>query len=160
MASDPVFVFVPGAWHTPKSFTPVLKILTSSGYELDAVSLPSVGAETRNEAPVKSWDPDVEAVRKAVLSHLDQGKDVILVCHSYGGAPASQAVRGLSKKAREEQGRQGAVIRIVYIAGLLVKIGSYLWESTGGKPWLDVIRVEVNLRAAALRSLDSPSYMS
>lgn len=143
MISKPVFVFVPGAWHQPKSFTPVLKLLTSVGYEVDAVSLPSVGAEMRNERPVQSWDPDVRAIRDAILSYVDKGRDVILVCHSYGGAPASQAVQGLSAKDRKETGEQGAVLKIVFIAGLLLKKGSFLWESTGGKPWPDVIRVEV-----------------
>ncbi|KAF2104426.1 alpha/beta-hydrolase [Rhizodiscina lignyota] len=140
--SKPVLVFIPGAWHTPKCFKEVINILVAQGFECDAVSLPSVGAEARGEEPVKNWDPDVEAIRSTITSYLNLGKDVVPIAHSYGGTCASQAVMGLSPKDRAKEGKEGSVRRMIYISALLLKVGGYIWESSGGKPWGGVVRLE------------------
>lgn len=43
--------------------------------------------------------------------------------HSYGGAPGSEAVAGLSKKERQARGKKGGVVRLVYLAAMALEEG-------------------------------------
>jgi pimeloyl-ACP methyl ester carboxylesterase len=149
MSTKPTFVFVPGAWHQPSAFKPSLDLLTSAGYEVEAVSLPSVGTVERGEPATTSFQPDVDAIRKAILSHIDQGKDVIVVMHSYGGIPGSHAVQGLSKDERQAAGKKGSVVKLIYIAAMLWKAGTAVWEGVeeGVNPWPHALRIEVSAAA-------------
>lgn len=61
--------------------------------------------------------PDIEAIRSAALDQIQQGHDVTVVCHSYGGLPTNDAVKGLDQPPTPGGGRVSA---IVYIAALLV----------------------------------------
>jgi hypothetical protein len=53
----------------------------------------------------------------------DEGKDVILVPHSYGGVPTSQSTKGLSKKERQEVGKPGGIVSIAYLTCLTPALG-------------------------------------
>ena len=44
------------------------------------------------------------------------GRDVVVVAHSYSGSPATEAMKGFSKKDREAQRLAGGVVRLIYIA--------------------------------------------
>lgn len=130
--SKPVFVIVPGAWHHPDAFGPVMKQLDAAGYNSVGVTLPSVGTEP----PIKGFEPDVEAVRNAIHQVLDSGDDVVLVMHSYGGIPGSEATKGVSGK--------GKIRRLVYCCSFVLPEGGSLFHTAlGGQPgpWLmiDVI---------------------
>lgn len=132
MPSKPALVFVHGAWHDKACFTPITSILSSRyGYNITLVSLPSVGSELRGHQPPQDWNQDVNAVRAAILKHLKDGEDVVLIAHSYGGCPASQGAEGLGKKeAREQPG----IVRLLWITALALPMGAWVWERTGGKP--------------------------
>src|SRR3954468_3926934 len=84
----PSLVFVPGAWHSPAHFSPVISYLTNLGYHSVSAALPSTGSGIS----LTSFEPDVEAIRKAVLVELDRGQNVVLVTHSYGGIPGASAL--------------------------------------------------------------------
>lgn len=134
MSPKPAFVIVPGAWHAPACFEPTTSVLKSKyGYSTTTVELPSVGSELRGLPPPQNWDQDVAAVREAISSHLNEGHDVVLVAHSYGGCPASEAAKGLDKWSR---GDKPGIIRLVWIASFALRIGGWMWERTGGKPSL------------------------
>ena len=126
--SKPVFVFVPGAWHAPDVFSPVMEQLDAAGYNSVGVTLPSVGAE----APLKDFEPDVEAVRTALSKVLDSGDDVVLVMHSYGSIPACEATKGMSGK--------GKIRRLVFCCAFVLPEGSSLLDALGGQPgtWIIV----------------------
>ena len=109
----PTVVFVPGAWHLPDAFHKVITLLSAKGFTSRKVYLPSVG----RSPPVSSLEPDVNIIRNAVLSEMRKGHDVIVVCHSYGGLPTSEALKGLDKPQNAGGGRVSA---IVYIAALLI----------------------------------------
>jgi Alpha/beta hydrolase family len=64
--------------------------------------------------------PDVEAIRTSVLAEMQQGHDVVVVCHSYSAVPAGEALKGLNKPHTAGGGRVSA---IVYIAALLIPEG-------------------------------------
>ena len=58
---------------------------------------------------------------------------MILVAHSYGGIPAGGAAYGLSKYAREKDGRKGGIVGLVYMSAFVVPEGLSLLDYFGGK---------------------------
>jgi pimeloyl-ACP methyl ester carboxylesterase len=65
-------------------------------------------------------EPDVEAIRTSTLAEMRQGHDVVVVCHSYGGIPTGEALKGLDKPHTSGGGRVSA---IVYIAAFIIPEG-------------------------------------
>lgn len=128
----PTVVFVPGAWHTPESFQEVGDLLKSASYGYIGVEKPSV---SMGPDYIQSFDPDVDAVRTAILQAADGdvGEDVVLVMHSYGGQPGSAAAKGLRKEDRLKEGKRGGIIRLVYIAACAFDEGVSTLQPVGGK---------------------------
>src|ERR1700761_8877763 len=124
----PTLIFLPGGWHTPECFEPVTKILSNAGYEIDNVAFPSIGTELRGSMPLQGWAEDVKIVRQTVLAHLELGKEVVLIVHSYSGTVGSEAVQGLGKTEWQRLGGKGGVIRLVYLTALALPIGGWIWE--------------------------------
>ncbi|KAL3958139.1 hypothetical protein ACCO45_008717 [Purpureocillium lilacinum] len=52
-----------------------------------------------------------------------QARDVVLVAHSYGGIPATESTKGLSKVERQRQGKSGGLVRLAYISCLILPVG-------------------------------------
>lgn len=130
----PTIVFGPGAWHQPSFFDIVRAELTSHGYESEAVAYPSVGAEPPN----KGLRDDAAALRSALERLADQGKEIVLAVHSYGGLVGQNAVEGLGYKQRAKAGKAGGVIMFVYITAFVNKKGLSLLDQLGNKwlPWM------------------------
>ena len=59
---------------------------------------------------------DVAHIRATVKELVEAEKDVVLVLHSVAGLLGSDAIEGLSSKARKAAGLKGGVVRIVFIA--------------------------------------------
>ena len=117
--SQPVFVFVPGAWHSPDAYDGVIAGLESHGYSSVKVKLPSVGG-----APVTyDFKEDVDAIISTVTKLVEQNKEVIVVGHSYSGQPIGEIPKELSKTEREPKQLKGGVIRLVFIMAFLVPEG-------------------------------------
>ena len=93
--------------------------LLTHDYLSVGVSLPSVGAVPA----VNDVTEDIFAIREAVAKLIEQREEVIVVLHSYGGIPGSQALEGLGKKERERTGEVGGVVRLVYIASYVLPVG-------------------------------------
>ena len=54
---------------------------------------------------------------------VDEGKDVVMIAHSYGGSPMSQCTKGLSKTEREAEGKEGGIVRLAYMTALVPGLG-------------------------------------
>ena len=67
----------------------------------------------------------------------DEGKDVLLAIHSYGGVPGCQAIGELEKNARLKEGKKGGVVHVLFMAALLVEQGKRLRDALPGglPPW-------------------------
>lgn len=85
------YVFVPGVFPTPKQFERIIAALQSRGYDAVAADLPSVGP---NASGVRLED-DITSVRAQISRFAVDGKNVVLVPHSYGGFPGARSLRGL-----------------------------------------------------------------
>lgn len=136
MAAKPVIIFVPGAWHPPSAFEPVTTRLEAAGYETKGVQLATVGAAE----PTKDFQPDVDAIQAAIRASADEGKDVMLFVHSYGGVVGSEAVRGLDKASREKEGKKGGVSHMYFCCAFALPEGVSLMDALQGKPlpWFGV----------------------
>jgi pimeloyl-ACP methyl ester carboxylesterase len=109
-SSPPRIVLVHGAWSGPWVFDRLTAQLRGRGFDVDTVTLPSVGGTV-----------DMLADAEAITARLDAATGpVTLIAHSYGGIPTTQA------------GDHPAVARIVYIAAFALDEGESLQGSLGG----------------------------
>ncbi|KAJ7037793.1 hypothetical protein C8F04DRAFT_1393462 [Mycena alexandri] len=81
--TKPEIIIIPGAFCPLKYSVADLK---AHGYSVHGVELETVG---RRDAPP------------------DEGKDVVLVPHAYGGVPACESAKGLAKSVRQKEGKGG-----------------------------------------------------
>lgn len=130
MSSKPTVIFVPGAWHGPEAFSQVSSILENAGYHTVSIALASVNASQ----PLTGFEPDVDRIRAAVQQTCDAGQDVILFMHSYGSIPAFESIKGLTKAARQQAGKQGGVTRLFFCCAFVLPEGGSLIGALGGKP--------------------------
>ena len=109
--TSPTVVLVHGAWHGPWVWDEVRRHLDAAGIPTVAVDLPSVGDRVGGLAD------DVEAVRSSLNG------PTVLVAHSYGGIPVTQAVATADN-----------VIHVAYVCAFAVPVGTSLLDHTGDSP--------------------------
>jgi hypothetical protein len=153
VAEKPIFVFVPGAWHTPDVFDGIRALLATRGYESEAVATLSVGATP----PDKGLHDDI-AYTHAILKGLaDNGKQIVVVTHSYGGIVGAGAVERLGYAQRSSAGLQGGVIMVVWMAAFVAPKGKSIKNMLGGTwlPWM-LFKVRVILLYRRLQNVSYP----
>jgi len=136
--SLPTIVVVPGAWHSPVHYTELLALFEAAGYPTSSSVLPSVDPPNPN---ITTATTDADFIKDNILAPLlSQGKEIVMVMHSYGGSPGGAAANGLSKVERTAAGKTGGIIGLVFIAALLVQEGTSLLTAVGGtfNPWVEV----------------------
>jgi alpha-beta hydrolase superfamily lysophospholipase len=135
----PTFVIVHGAWHSPSHFAHLIAQLQKLDYPAVAAKLPSVGSVS---PLLQSVIQDTDSIKESFLNPLlEDGKDVILVTHSYGGVPGCAAVKGLSKAQRKNEGQRGGVIGIICISSYLVKEAPSMGGESGNWPPFCIVDV-------------------
>ncbi|KAM0276532.1 hypothetical protein ACHAQH_006633 [Verticillium albo-atrum] len=102
--------------------------LGDRGYSTSATTLTSVGNVDLN---VGMWE-DTESVRGELERLINFGNEVVLVAHSYGGVPSSNAVKGITVKDRAAEGKKGGVLMLVYLASFAIPAGTSLEDGVGG----------------------------
>ncbi|KAL4952039.1 alpha/beta-hydrolase [Aspergillus filifer] len=117
--TKPTILLMPGAWHDGSIYNPLAEILRSKGFEAEPITLPSLGV-----SPTTSAYDDATFIRDRYLNPLiGEGKEIIIVAHSYAGVPGTECVKGFAKKDLASQGQEGGVVGIIYIAASLVPKG-------------------------------------
>lgn len=138
--TKPSIVLVPGAWHTPTPYDPLITALESHAYKVYTVHLPSVSttsSSSTSSIPI-DFGPDIAALRSCIAEAIgEEGNDVLVVVHSWGGLVAQSALdgeegRALSRKEREARGEKGGVVKCAYMAAFMVEEGVSLMEMVGG----------------------------
>lgn len=122
-------VFVPGAWHNCDAFIDVMTKVEAKGHHCVPAPLKTNGAKPA----LKNNEADVERIRNIVRPLVEEGKDVVMVFHSYGSLPGCDALPDLDKKSRSERGQNGGVIGLVYLAAFLLPAGPSVMDALGGK---------------------------
>ncbi|KAL6918265.1 hypothetical protein FSST1_009760 [Fusarium sambucinum] len=137
---SPTIVAVPGAWHVAESFAPVEKIFTARSYDFVSQTAPGVLVKNAFESTAEK---DAESLRTNVLLPLiEDGKDVAVMMHSYGGVYGSQAVKCLSKRERQKAGKKGGVTALIYVSAVTPMAGKTTLDMMGTDrdnlpPWVD-----------------------
>jgi pimeloyl-ACP methyl ester carboxylesterase len=128
--AKPTTLFIHGAWHNPNHFKPVVRLFESAGYPAICPCLPTFGASPPN---MKMYE-DAKCIRDELEKLVKQeGKEVVVVMHSYGGLVGTEAVHeSLGKRVREADGLAGGVIGMVYMCAFLLPEGHSLWSTFGG----------------------------
>ncbi|GAB1216039.1 hypothetical protein ATERTT37_005241 [Aspergillus terreus] len=123
--AKPTILFIPGSLALPEFYSSILDPVAEAGYDVKALHLPSVGPTggQGGACPPPSMEDDAAFIASHVRDLVDQGKDVIIFAHSYGGIPATQSTKGLSKHERQQQGKPGGVVRLAYITALVPDLG-------------------------------------
>ncbi|RAK73203.1 alpha/beta hydrolase [Aspergillus fijiensis CBS 313.89] len=130
-ANLPVIVIVPGAYGTPEGFEKLQPYLSQAGYATHPESYPSCNPS--DPANVSSAQDSAFLRDNVLLPLLDeQGKDVVIIAHSYGGVVAGGAARGLAKGTRRAQGQATGVIGLIYVVGNIALEGESLLTAVGG----------------------------
>ncbi|KAL4861368.1 hypothetical protein BDV12DRAFT_69335 [Aspergillus spectabilis] len=134
-SEKPTVVFIPGAWNLPGGFDAVRTILTTRGYPSVAVTLPSVGADQ----PTKNLSDDTECTRRVIEQLTEEGKQVLVVAHSYAGLVGAGAVKDLGYAQRRAARKQGGVVMLIYMAAFVANKGSSVLDLLGGNPlpWMN-----------------------
>lgn len=133
MSQKTSFVLVPGAWHRAETWDKVTSIIEAKGYTCISVTLPSTTGD-----PAAGLGDDVETVQKAIRSQTTQGRDVVLVVHSYGGLIGSSSIKGFARTHHDSSvsssTSSGHVIGMAMMATGFAITGKTFLEGTGGKP--------------------------
>jgi len=127
MMSKPTLIFVPGAWHPTQIFNGIIAKLSSHGY--NCIAIPSLAAG--HEPAVPDLQPDIDNVHQIVRNEADQGHDVMVVSHSWGGIVGSASLDGLSKTERDKDGKRGGVVKLAYMCAFVPPEGVNLTTARG-----------------------------
>jgi pimeloyl-ACP methyl ester carboxylesterase len=120
---SPSLLLVHGAWHGSWCWGKLTPLLTGAGWAVHTVNLPSVAEKGK---PRHGLHDDACAVREQ-LNAIDG--PVVVVAHSYGGAPATEAAAGIA-----------SVQHIIYLAAFVLDAGESLFGLVGGQapPWWNI----------------------
>ncbi|KAI4093984.1 MAG: hypothetical protein L6R37_007321 [Teloschistes peruensis] len=135
----PAIVLVHGAWHVPQHYQTFVERLERTGFEVHYPLLPTCDESKRLDANMYQ---DADLVRTIVLSLADKTREVVMLLHSYGGAPGSEALKDLSKKERENNGLPGGVIHIIYMCGFMLQVGECVGGASLPRPVPDPVGMD------------------
>ncbi|EUC48646.1 hypothetical protein COCMIDRAFT_33925 [Bipolaris oryzae ATCC 44560] len=133
MSSRPTVVLVPGSFCSANAYDVIVTPLRSKGYDIQVIEPPCypAGYGRKSDGPPPNMYADAQYINKHVEKLADEGKEVVLVAHSYGGVPATQSLKGVTKKEREQQGKPGGVVRIAYLTALVPRLGETSFQVLG-----------------------------
>lgn len=118
------FVLVPGAWMGGWSWQPVARLLTERGYPTLALTLPGLSYDG-SPAGLELADAVDYVVGEVERRDLT---DVVLVCHSWGGYPATGAAHRLA----------GRVSKVIYFSAVVPERGKSMVDEN--EQYAEIIR--------------------
>ena len=131
-ATKPTILLIPGAWFHPSTYDVFISHLQRLSFQTAYAPYPSLNP---SHPAIANAARDTETVLQESLLALieNEGKDVVIVMHSYGGVPGSSAARGLGKVQRLREGKKGGVVGLVYISGFVLPGGASVADGQGGQ---------------------------
>ena len=125
--SKPSILLIPGSFGLPEFYDPIVDAVAAQGYLIRALHPPSVGTKAGHgndqlTEPPSMYD-DAALIAGEAEKLAGEGKDVILVAHSYGGTPTTESTKGLGKEERQKQGKKGGIVNIAYMTALVPAVG-------------------------------------
>lgn len=132
MTNQTTIVLVPGAFGVPSFYSSIIDPIAASGQDIRALHLPSVSS-SGDGVPGTMYD-DAAFIAKEVEKLADEGRHVVLIPHSYGGVPATESTKGLSKEERKKQGKKGGVVRLAYMTCIVPAVGGSAGSTMASVP--------------------------
>lgn len=124
-------MIVPGSFSGPDLYAKLVQQISAHGYDVQYVDIPSIGRRGR-ASPATMYD-DAAYVQAFTTKLADEGKDIVLVMHSYGGVVGTESSRGLIKSHRETSGKPGGIIGLCYIAAVVLEVGQSMLTFNSGR---------------------------
>lgn len=137
----PHVVIVPASFAPPSLYTKLVQSLAQYALETTAIDLPSVGF--RDTLSAATMEEDAEHIKMVTAKLADEGYEIILVMHSYGGVCGTESTAGVSKKERQASGKQGGIVHLVYISSPVPEIGGAV-KTMMGDNMPHFMKLEVN----------------
>ncbi|KAL4748176.1 hypothetical protein BDW72DRAFT_180958 [Aspergillus terricola var. indicus] len=113
--------------------------MTEQGLESEVIANHSVSAQPPNGArPINGLHLDIKHTKAALLKLVDNGRHVVVIMHSYGGAVGASAIEGLGYAQRLKAGLRGGVIMAVWMTAFVACKGESMLDLLGGdwRPWM------------------------
>lgn len=129
MDSKPLIYILHGAWHSPQHFEVARERLEALGYTVICPKQPSTGADP----PTVTLYDDAAQVRAELDLLVEDGLEIFIVMHSYGGLVGSEAAAGLGWIDRAKRGLQGGVVGLLYVCAFILPLGHHLCTALGGE---------------------------
>ncbi|KAK4508407.1 hypothetical protein PRZ48_002145 [Zasmidium cellare] len=117
--NKPAVVFAHGAWHQGLHWANVAQKLQSAGYEVATPTMPSGSGPALEDG----LHADSAALKSAIETLTNQGKDIVLAMHSYGGAYGSEAVAEWHLDPANNQPGKGRILHLLYISAMVIPKG-------------------------------------
>ena len=123
--SQPSIIFCGGSFTPLSVYQPILDAVSKEGHEIQGIPLLTVSSSSGkgDDGPAPSMYEDAEVIAQEASRLADQGKDVILIGHSYSGVPITQSTKDLSKVERRAQGKSGGIAQLAYMTCLVPALG-------------------------------------
>ncbi|KAF5540645.1 hypothetical protein FPHYL_12009 [Fusarium phyllophilum] len=117
----PHVVIVPASFAPPSLYSKLVQSLAQYALETTVIDLPSVGF--RGTLPAASMEEDAQYIKTVTTKLADDGHEIILVMHSYGGICGTESTAGVSKTERQAAREIGGIVHLVYISSPVPEIG-------------------------------------
>lgn len=127
--TKPTIIIVPGSFSAARIYDNLINALHALSYQAVVSDLPS--ASRLPPASAASMADDAEHFHGIAESLADEGRDIVIVTHSYGGIPGTEAAKGLAKTDREAEGKKGGIVRLVYLTSVVPPVGGTLISTLG-----------------------------
>ena len=129
MSPSPTIVIIHGSWHQPAHYQRLCDQFRSAGYEALCPLLPSFDAPAA-DVGIKE---DSSTIQRVIEDLMRQGKEILVLGHSYGGIIMSEAlIPAYDLRARSLAGLKGGVIGLTFICAFLLLPGQSLCTALGG----------------------------
>ena len=129
VTKKPIVVLIPGSFLHSSHYTPTLQPLIDAGLSIHVLNPPCYYA--KKPGPPPTMYDDASFIANFVEGLADKGEEVVIVSHSYGGTPASEAVKGLTVAERRKKGKEGGVVRLAFVTAVVPKVGGGLADTMG-----------------------------
>ncbi|KPI41920.1 uncharacterized protein AB675_5297 [Cyphellophora attinorum] len=131
-SSNPTIFVIPGGACPVVFYNDLVSTLTKQGFEAETHNLRSYTDDPKNAEP-QGLTEDAAYMHEKIEALVDQGKEVVVVGHSYGGLVTTDAAHGLSKAERARAGKRGGIVRIIYLSCIVGAVGSNSTETCAGR---------------------------
>lgn len=140
-SSNVTAVIAHGAFQTQWHYQPFLDAIKQNT-DIDRIVVPQQSSSGASP-PEDSFAQDVKLLHDTVASELQSGRDVLLICHSYGGIPGCEALANLHNPDGSSAGKAGKVLGVIFVSAFVAEAGQSLVTSktAGRASW---VRIEVS----------------